>query len=70
MPVLELTIFISILLAVLFIVCFGVDAWKNRGHGIEQSSLLPLADDDGDISKMNKTSEKINIKAPDTTNNE
>lgn len=52
MPVLQLTIFISILLAVVFIVCFVMEAWRNRNQGIEQTSLLPLADDDADISKM------------------
>lgn len=56
MPVLHLTIFISILLAVVFIICFVMEAWRNKNQGIEQTSLLPLADDeaddDADIYKM------------------
>ena len=52
MPVLQLTIFISIILAVIFIVCFVMEAWRNKNQGVEQTSLLPLADDDADISKM------------------
>jgi len=52
MPVLELTIFISIVLALIFIVCFVMEAWRNKSQGVEQTSLLPLADDDADISKM------------------
>jgi len=59
MPVLQLTIFISIILAVIFIVCFVMEAWRNKNQGVEQTSLLPLADDDADISKMsNETEEK------------
>jgi hypothetical protein len=63
MPVLHLTIFISILLAVIFIVCFVMEAWRNKNQGVEQTSLLPLADDDADISKMeNEKEEKSNDK--------
>ncbi len=29
-----------------------MEAWRNKNQGIEQTSLLPLADDDSDISKM------------------
>lgn len=45
MPVLHLTIFISIILAVIFIVCFVMEAWRNKNQGVEQTSLLPLQDD-------------------------
>lgn len=65
MPVLELTIFISLLLAVIFIVCFVMEAWRNKSQGTEQTSLLPLADDDADISKMKDSSPNN----PDTHNN-
>ncbi len=58
MPVLELTIFISLLLAVIFIVCFVMEAWRNKSQGIEQTSLLPLADDDADITKMKSETEE------------
>jgi hypothetical protein len=58
MPVLQLTIFISILLVVIFIVCFVMEAWRNKNQGVEQTSLLPLADDDADISKMKSEKEQ------------
>jgi hypothetical protein len=58
MPVLQLTIFISILLVVIFIVCFVMEAWRNKNQGVEQTSLLPLADDDADISKMKSEKEE------------
>jgi hypothetical protein len=58
MPVLQLTIFISIILAVIFIVCFVMEAWRNKNQGVEQTSLLPLADDDADISKMKSETDK------------
>lgn len=45
MPVLHLTIFISIIMTIAFIVCYVMEAWRNKNQGVEQTSLLPLADD-------------------------
>lgn len=46
MPVLHLTIFISLLLAGIFIVCFAAEAWRKKGNSTERSALLPLLEDE------------------------
>lgn len=46
MPVLHLTIFISLLLAGIFIVCFTAEAWRKKGGGTDRAALLPLLEDD------------------------
>ncbi|MFC4993273.1 hypothetical protein [Rubritalea tangerina] len=46
MPVLHLTIFISLLLAVIFIVCFAAESWRKKGSSTDRSALLPLLEDD------------------------
>lgn len=46
MPVLYLTIFISLLLAGIFIVCFAAEAWLKKGGGTDRAALLPLLEDD------------------------
>jgi len=45
MPVLALTIFVSICLAGIFIVCFAVEIRRSRHSSPERDSLLPLEDD-------------------------
>lgn len=46
MPVLYLTIFISLLLAGIFVVCFAAEAWRSKGRSTDRSALLPLLEDD------------------------
>lgn len=46
MPVLHLTIFISLLLAGIFVVCFTAEAWRKKGGSTDRSALLPLLEDD------------------------
>lgn len=46
MPVLQLTIFISLLLAVIFVVCFAIEAWRNKDRCSDRTALLPLLEDD------------------------
>lgn len=46
MPVLYLTIFISLLLAAIFVVCFTAEAWRNKDRSTDRSALLPLLEDD------------------------
>lgn len=46
MPVLHLTIFISLILAVIFVVCFAIEAWRNKGKCSDRTALLPLLEDD------------------------
>ena len=49
MPVLHLTIFLSLILSVIFIVCFALEAWKGRKPGSDHTALLPLLDDDAEV---------------------
>lgn len=49
MSALLVTIPLSVLLALFFIVAYWKDFRWRKGRGIEQESLLPLADDTGDI---------------------
>lgn len=58
MPVLQLTIFISILLAVIFVTCFALEAWRNKGRGSDRTALLPLLEDEEPISKNKHTDSK------------
>lgn len=51
MPVLFLTIFISLLLAGIFVVCFAAEAWRSKGRSTDRSALLPLLEDDEIPSK-------------------
>jgi len=45
MNVLFFTIFISLLLSVVFLICFINEALKaNKSAGVERDSLLPLSD--------------------------
>lgn len=46
MNVLALTILISVLLAVIFIVCFIGELRKTHKRGIEHHALMPLEDDE------------------------
>ena len=46
MQVIAITLFISLLLAGIFITCFAVEAWKKRKTSLEHDSLLPLEDDE------------------------
>lgn len=50
MQVLALTIFISLILAAIFLVCFFWAVQHNSGGSVEQDSLLPLRD--GDYSRL------------------
>lgn len=45
MNVLALTLLISLILAVLFLVCFTCEILKPRKTSLEQTALLPLDDD-------------------------
>ena len=54
MPVLYLTIFITLLFAGVFLVCFVMEAWRGKNKGVEQASLLPLADDDNHFETKKK----------------
>ena len=46
MSIIYLTIFISLLLATVFVICFVMEAWRGVHKGVEKSSLLPLEDDE------------------------
>lgn len=46
MPVFYLTIFISLLLAAIFVVCFAIEAWRSKNISTDRSALLPLLEDD------------------------
>ena len=45
MQVLALTIFISLVLAAIFVVCFFWAVQRSSGGSLEQDSLQPLRDD-------------------------
>ena len=45
MQVLALTIFISLILAAIFVVCFFWAVQRNRDGSLEQDSLQPLRED-------------------------
>ena len=57
MPVLHLTIFISLLLALIFVVCFTAEAWRNKASSTDRSALLPLLEDD-EIESTNQDNKK------------
>ncbi|MDF1812802.1 MAG: hypothetical protein P1V20_11330 [Verrucomicrobiales bacterium] len=46
MSVIGITLFISLILGVIFIICFAVEATKKRTSSLEHDSLLPLEDDE------------------------
>ena len=46
MEVLFLTIFLSLVLAGVFVACFIRVASRREGRGLEQQSLMPLSDDE------------------------
>ncbi|MGJ8725979.1 MAG: hypothetical protein ACSHYB_15600 [Roseibacillus sp.] len=45
MDVLALTILVSLILAVIFLVCFTCEIIKPRKNSLEHTSLLPLDDE-------------------------
>ncbi|GHC41662.1 hypothetical protein [Roseibacillus persicicus] len=45
MEVLALTILVSLVLAIIFLVCFTCEVIKPRKNSLEHTSLLPLDDD-------------------------
>ncbi len=47
MEVLIFTLFISLLLAILFVVLFLRDQQKRESGSLDQEALLPLDDDEG-----------------------
>lgn len=46
MSVLRVTVYITLLLAVVFLFCFVMETWRRKNTGDEQTSLLPLQDDE------------------------
>ena len=59
MPVLYLTIFISLLLAGIFVVCFAAEAWRSKGRSIDRSALLPLLEDEVKPTQHTKHTDSI-----------
>ena len=47
MSVLYITVFVSLCLAGIFVVCFAVEATRRGRSNVERDSLLPLDDSDG-----------------------
>ena len=54
MPILYLTIFISLILAAIFLVCFVFEVLGSKSRGTDHTALLPLMEDDED-QKQNHT---------------
>jgi cell division protein FtsN len=46
MNVIAITLFVSLILGIIFIVCFAVEATKKGKSSLEHDSLLPLEDDE------------------------
>lgn len=61
MSVIYLTLFISLLLAAVFVICFVMEAWRGMDKGVERSSLLPLEDDEKEMNppKYEKSNDRI-----------
>lgn len=57
MSVLYITVFVSLCLAGIFVVCFAVEATRRGRSNVERDSLLPLDDSDG---RQVKTETKTN----------
>jgi len=62
MSVLYITVFVSLCLAGIFVVCFAVEATKRTRSNVERDSLLPLDDSDGRAvtAKAKKNSDQVN----------
>lgn len=59
MEVLALTILISLILAIIFLVCFTCEIVKPRKNSLEHTSLLPLDDEPKDNPKSNISKLKV-----------
>lgn len=46
MNAIGITLFVSLILGSIFIICFAVEATKKRSSSLEHDSLLPLEDDE------------------------
>lgn len=57
-PVLQLTIFISLILAAVFVVCFTLEILRNKGRGTDRSALLPLLEDEDQENSLHSTKSK------------
>lgn len=58
MNVLPLTILISSLLAIFFIIAFAVEWMRGRDGSLERESLLPFAEDDPVSARSRRISPK------------
>lgn len=59
MEVLAVTIFVSLVFAITFVICFTCEITKPRKNSLEHTSLLPLDEDPSPTS----TSEISNLKS-------
>ena len=60
MNVLYITVFVSLCLAGIFVVCFAAEAKRRKRGSVERDSLLPLDDSDGRLVSEQSTSDRNN----------
>lgn len=64
MDILILTIFLSVLLAFLFMTLFWMDQGQHKSGGPERDALLPLDDETPVTARSSKTTENSDDQAP------